>query len=107
MQLHGLPHNIKVAFKDLENDRNPEIVAENTGDSSNYPSKVKIKAYEHPDGYFLLLRQNCARSYNETPPQGSTNTSGTQRAHYNVYRWWFESGEEEDTKQHHFFDVDD
>ncbi|CAF1228750.1 unnamed protein product, partial [Didymodactylos carnosus] len=60
--------------------------------------------YELPDG-FLILRQDTERTYNERRKKGSTDTSGAQKAHFNVLIWTL--AEPIDTKEHYYFDRDE
>jgi hypothetical protein len=61
--------------------------------------------YWHPDGYFVCLRPDTARSYDERHPKGNNDKRGTQKAHFNVY-YEKDSGTE-GTDQHHTFDEKD
>lgn len=73
--------------------------------SSTISSKLVQEAYWHSDGYFVWLRPNSARIYNERRPKGNTDVCPIQKAHFNVF-YQKETGIEE-TEQHHYFDDED
>lgn len=91
-------------------DRNPETQKNLEIEARTNPScweklNLMVEVYWHPDGYFVCLRPDTARSYDERREKGNSDTSGAQKAHYNVY--YEKDGGIEETDQHHTFDIDD
>ncbi len=112
MEWNGLPPDAKLFDTREVPDRNPDINEQIRKDATEgrprwheYNSMLVEEAYWHPDGYFVWLRPDTARSYTERHPNGNKEKRGVQKAHFNVY-YEKDSGIEE-TDQHHTFNKKD
>ncbi len=113
MEYNGLsPDAESIGSREVP-DRNPDIKRKLEEDAAAGRPRwhedkrmLKEEAYWHPDGYYVWLRPDSARSYSERRSKGSTDTNGAQKAHFNVYYEKDDSTIEE-TDQHHTFDEED